>query len=298
MEWTLLMLLAAVMVVPVVLLYGYAGCSFNPQSGYFPGVPVDLTVTNVSSGSVSLSWFQSDDAEGVTFEVERLRNGDTTPVILPTTGTTFTDTGLLPLTLYRYRVRAVFGALTTDFTTQVEATTLALVPQVCFTSTLMTDQPGLEGFCLVQRIEPTRLAAGGTQVFITVRGSTVGNLVIDRVFISQPAAAGNPYDSSTDLTLVATSVTVPANTPVALPVVAYTLDRTRPLLVCFDISATGGQGNVRFQNPVPAAEATMFFRPATAEASVADRLPSAANPGATPYNTSNSIYLIERIEVA
>jgi hypothetical protein len=290
------MLLAPVMVAPVVLLWGYAGCSFNPQNGYLPGVPVDLTVTNVSSGSISLSWFPSDDAEGVTFEVERLRNGDTTPVILPTTGTTFTDQGLLPLTLYRYRVRAVSGTLTSDFTGQVEATTLA--PQACFSSTLMTDQSGLEGFCMVQRIEPARLAAGGSLVFITVRGSTAGNLVLDRVFISQPAAAGNPYDSSADLTPVAAAVTVPANTPVVLPVVAYTLDRTRPLLVSFDISATAGQGNVRFQSPVPAAEATMFFRPATAEASVADRLPSAANPGATPYNISNSIYLIERIEVA
>jgi hypothetical protein len=289
------MLFALVLVFPVVLLWGYAGCSFEPGP-FVPVVPVNLTVTNVSSTSVSLSWVHDDVSEGVTFEVERLKDGDTTPVVQPTSGFTFTDTGLLLQTLYRYRVRAVYGMFPTEFSAQVEAATLG--PQPCFSSTLMTDQPGIEGFCIVQRIEPTRLAAGGTQVFITVRGSTVGNLVIDRVFISQPAATGNPYDSSTDLTQVATAVTVPANTPVALSVVTYTLDRTRPLLVSFDISATAGQGNVRFQNPVPAAEATMFFRSATAEASVADRLPSAVNPGATPYNISNSIYLIERIEVA
>lgn len=289
------MLLATVMVVPVVLLYGYAGCSFEPGT-FVPVIPVNLTVTNVSSTSVSLSWVHDDVSEGVTFEVERLKDGDTTPVVLPASETSFTDTGLLLETLYRYRVRAVYGMFPSEFSSQVEATTLG--PQVCFSSTLMTDQAGLEGFCIVQRIEPARLAAGGSLVFITVRGSTVGNLVLDRVFISQPAAAGNPYDSAADLTQVATAVTVPANTPVVLPVVAYTLDRTRPLLVSFDISATAGQGNVRFQNPVPAAEAIMFFRAATAEASVADRLPSAANPGATPYNTSNSIYLIERIEVA
>lgn len=289
------MLLAAVMVVPVVLLCGYAGCSFTGRA-YSPDVPVNLMVTNVAASSVSLSWFHDDDVAAVTFEVERLRDGDTTPVLLPAAVTSLTDTGLLPQTLYRYRVRAVYGMVTSEFTAQVEAATLG--SQLCFSSTLMTDQPGIEGFCLVQRIEPTRLAAGGSLVFITVRGSTVGNLVLDRVFISQPAVAGNLYDSSVDLTQVAAAVTVPANTPVTLPVVAYTLDRTRPLLVSFDISATAGQGNVRFQNPVAAAEATMFFRPATAEASVVDRLPSAANPGATPYNTSSSIYLIERIEVA
>lgn len=289
------MLLALVMVAPVVLLWGYAGCSFEPGT-FVPVVPVNLTVTNVSSTSVSLSWVHDDVTEGVTFEVERLKDGDATPVVLATAETTFTDTGLLLQTLYRYRVRAVYGTFPSEFSAQVEATTLG--PQPCFSTPLATDQSGLEGFCIVQRIEPTRLAAGGTQVFITVRGSTTGNLVLDRVFISQPAATGNPYDSSTDLRQVATAVTVPANTPVALPVVTYTLDRTRPLLVSFDISVTAGQGNVRFQNPVPAGEAIMFFRPATAEASVADRLPSAANPGATPYNTSNSIYLIERIEVA
>jgi hypothetical protein len=296
-EWILLFMLAPLLLVPVVVLWGYAGCSFEPGR-FVPIIPVNLTVTNVSSSSVSLSWVHDDASEGVTFEVERLKDGDMIPVVLPTAETSITDAGLSPQTLYRYRVRAVYGMVTSEFTGQVEATTLALVPQACFSSTLMTDQPGLEGFCLVQRIEPARLAAGGTQVFITIRGSTAGNLVLDRVFISQPAAAGNPYDSFTDLTQVATAVTVPANTPVALPVVAYTLDRTRPLLVSFDISATAGQGNVRFQSPVPTTEATMFFRPATAEASVADRLPSAANPGATPYNTSNSIYLIERIEVA
>ena len=290
------MLLAPVMVVPVVLLWGYAGCSFNPGVANAPSTPVGLTVTNISAGSVSLSWSHPDGVDGVTFEVERLKNGDTTPVILPTTGTTFTDQGLLPLTLYRYRVRAVFGTLTSDFTGQVEATTLA--PVVCFSAPLATDQAGVDGFCIVQRIEPVRLAAGGTLVFITVRGSTVANLVIDRVFISQVAAVGDPYDSAGDLTHVASTVTVPANTPVTLPAVAYTLDRTKPLLIIFDISATPGLGNVRLQTPVPAAEAIMHFRNLTAEASIADRGPSPANPGAPPYVTSPSIYLVERIEVA
>ena len=295
MEWTLLLLLVPAIVAPMVLLWGYAGCSFEP-GGYLPSEPENLMVTSATAGSISLSWTQDDDVI-VTFEVERLKVGETTPVMLVTSEKSFTDQGLLPQTAYRHRVRAVYGGVTSEFSNQVETVTLPAFP--CFSSTLMTDQPGVEGFCLVQRIEPSRLAASGSEVFITIRGSTVADLLIDRIYISQPAVGGDVYDSAPDLTAVmAAQVMVPANTAVALPGVRYSLDRTRPLLVIFDVAMTPGTGNLRYLNPVPNTEAVMYFRPATAEAAIADRQPSAGNPGAPPFEISNSIYLIERITVA
>ncbi len=157
--------------------------------------------------------------------------------------------------------------------------------QPTFTSTLTNDQ-GQQGRCIVQRIEPVRLLRSGTQVRITVQTSMAGNLVIDRLFISQAADVGDPYDSAGDLTLVASTVFVAAGTSVTLPPVDYVLDRTKPLLVAFDI---GSPGNVVFLPNAPAAEASAFIGQVQ-EAEIPDR-----QPGYTPFDR---IYLVELIEVA
>jgi hypothetical protein len=295
MEWTLLFLLVPLIVAPVVLLWGYAGCSFEGH-GYTPTVPENLTVTSVGPGFVDLAWTHEDGVSGVTFEVDQFKGQETIAVTTPVSATSVRIDHLLPSTPYHFRVRAVYGGFETEDSAQVDATTLPAVP--CFSAALATDQAPLEGFCIVQRIEPPRLAAGGDHVILTIRGSTTGNLVLDRVFISQPAAIGNPYDSAADLTPVAAALSVPANTAVRLEPVLYTLDPARPLLVIFDVNATPGNGNVRYLSPVSAAEAIMHFKSATAEAAVADRSPPAANPGAPAYAVSNSIYLVESIEVA
>ncbi|RBP45375.1 fibronectin type III domain protein [Roseimicrobium gellanilyticum] len=292
MEWTLLVLLVPFIIVPVVLLWGYAGCSFEAR-GYFPSIPADVTVTEVGPGFVALTWTHEAVA-GVTFEVDVFKEQETVPVTLMSDVTSARAERLLPSTLYRFQVRALYGGFDTDPSSEVSATTLP--PVRCFTSSLSMDQTLVEGFCLAQRLEPAVLAAGGFHVFITVRGPNSGSLVLDRVYISQPAAVGNPYDSAGDLTMVATAVSVPQGMSLPLPVVQYTLDPSRPLLVIFDINST--QGTVRNQSFVPASQATCFVKGATAEAAVADRIPNAANPGAQPYVVSDTIYLIETIDVA
>lgn len=299
MDWFVLFILAPLLLVPVVLLWGYAGCGFSITIPPSLGVPENLAVTATTPNSVSLSWTHDsgeDEENAVMFEIERRKDGETTSVSFVSEVATFTDVGLLYSTLYHYRVRAVSGMRTSDFTPEVDATTQPPAP--CFSAALTTNQSGLEGYCIVQRIEPVRLAAGGSRVFITIRGSTQGNLVIDRVFISRVGASGNPYDSGGDNKLVASAVQVPANMSVQLSMAAYDLDRTRPLLVSFDINATAGNGNVRYVSPVPAGEAVMYFRAATAEAGTEDRFPPVSNPGGTSYTMSPSIYLIETIEVA
>lgn len=89
--------------------------------------------------------------------------------------------------------------------------------------------------CVVQRIEPAKLLRDGTTVKLTLRGSPAHGLSLARVFISQAADTGDPYDSRPeDLTPVAESVLLPANSSVTLEV-GYELDPMRALLVAIDV---------------------------------------------------------------
>jgi hypothetical protein len=252
--------------------------------------------------AIHLTW-DDPDAGNVTFEIERTKEGESVAEIL-SSPTPFDDTGLEEATTYSYVVTTfrIKDNEPSGPSDQASGRTFG----VAFEADLTSDQTGLEGFCLVQRIEPTRLRQStlpgdigtlGARVRITVRGSTAASLTLDRIYISQPAAAGDPYDSAADLMPVASGVVVPANTAVPLPVVDYDLDRTRPLLVAFDISSNAGLGNVRFVTGVPATEATTYFRGATTQASIDDRSPSAADPGSPAYSSTPTIYLIEKIEV-
>lgn len=302
MEWIVLFILAPLLLVPVVMLWGYAGCGFNIQ-GHAPtppGTPENLTVTGTTPNSVSLSWThesQEDENSNVSFEVSRRREGQVAKEEEePASSTTFTVADLYPSILYHFKVKAVSGMYESGYSAEVSASTLPPAP--CFNAALTTDDGGREGCCIVQRIEPVLLAAGGSKVFITIRGSAVGDLLVDSLFISKVGPSGNPYDSAGDNKAVALGLHVPANTSVRVGPVAYKLDPTVPLLVSFDINGTAGNGNVRYVPGVPASQATMYFRAATAEAQLHDRSPTVPNPGLPPYSSFNRIYLIETIEVA
>lgn len=296
MEWLILLLLVPAILVPLVLLFGFAGCELVfPLHPPDPGAPANPTATALGASRISVAW-DNPNAFPVRFEVRRTQDGASVSTVLQASASPFEDTGLLDGTAYFYQVRAIRieDAASSELSDSASATTFAFQP--AFENVLDTDQAGIGGYCLVQRIEPARLSRSGAEVRITLRGSTAGNLLLDNVFISQPAAAGDPYDSGADLTQVSGPILLPAGSPATLPAVNYVLDSSRPVLIAFDIGQAAG--NLRYVTGVPASEAVMYFRPATAEAGVADRLPSAANPGATPYDISASIYLIEKIEVA
>lgn len=302
----MLLLLVPAILAPMVWLLGFTGCDFEPIRVTLdpPVPPTNVTAVGRSASAIDLAWDYVEP--GHKFELERYTAGETGPHVIATTpphATSLTDMdGLEPGTAYFYRVRAIRESdgepsdLSPAALGYTFGETFCAVPGLpC--GMIPTPQAGLEGFCIVQRIEPPRLLRSGARVILTLHGGA-GSLTLDQISISQPAAVGNPYDSGTDLTLVTSPVVLPANTAVALAAFAYDLDRTAPLLIAFNVSPVAGLGNVRFLSPVPAGEASMFFRPATAEAMTADRLPSAANPAATPYNPSPSIYLVEKIEVA
>jgi hypothetical protein len=66
-----------------------------------PATPTGLTATPVSSSQIDLSWNAVSGASG--YDIER----DGTVIVFDHVGTSYSDTGLNPSTLYTYRVRAV-----------------------------------------------------------------------------------------------------------------------------------------------------------------------------------------------
>ncbi len=170
------------------------------------------------------------------------------------------------------------------------STTVAAKPLV-FKAALATDQSGFAGFTIVQRIKAASLSNKGTKVKITLRGPLGTSLTIDHVAISQAAtgAAADPWDSAADLTTVQVGVVLAANTRKTLDPANYTLDRTKDLLIAFDINPASDL--VRMATlPGAGLEAyTVLIDPP--EALTKDRADGSYN-----IETDN-LYLIEEIEV-
>ena len=105
-EWLTLALLVPLVIVPIVLLFGFSGCDivFNLHV-----VALKPTITVAAATSVSeihLEWTY-DRAGSVKFEVLRTKSNETTPTSFPDlTGNTFDDVGLEEATSYLYRVIA------------------------------------------------------------------------------------------------------------------------------------------------------------------------------------------------
>jgi Fibronectin type III domain len=284
-------------------LLGEERSEFSDQSSatVFPAAPVNLDATAVGIDQIDLSWTNAS-AIATVFSLEHRVPPGAFAEIIPGPGdaTTFSHRGLDEGTTHEYRVFAVVDGVEDDVPREVKSAASAIVSEttLAFTAaftappgTLTTELPA-EGFCVVQRLSTTLFipsSAGGTQVRILLRGPTTGSLTLDRVTISQVAATGDPYDAAPDLTdVVASSVTIPANTAVTVGPVNYTLDPTQDLLVAFDISNTPGEGNLPF-GPLMGADA--FSRDATAEAGVQDR--TTGYPNIAP----NTLSLIEQIDV-
>jgi len=261
-----------------------------------PKAPVNLVATPAGINQIVVSWGNAS-AVATEFSLEhRVPPGGNFREIFRGPATTFTDARPVEGT-HEYQVFAIVDGVQDDVPQDggVKSAATAITVTFAFTAaftappgTLTTDDTGAEGICVVQRLSQTLLTASGTQVRISLRGSTVGSLTLDRITISQPAATGDPYDSASDLTDVASGVIIPPNTVVTVGPVDYTLDRTKDLLVAFDISNTPGEGNTRFG---ALTGGDTFVRAATAEAGVQDRTTG------YPAITANNVALIEKIEV-
>ncbi len=325
MEWFLLIVLVPLIVISIVLLYGFAGCTsfgaapdppapptppITPPAGP-PAPPGNLRVTNVGETSITLAW---DHASPATVEFVITRTGlDLVPnanyaAIGQGIATTFTDGVLapgsvVPGTVYSYTVRAKSS---TDPTASPESNTVTvrtLKWEVAYDQALTVDDGvTLAGNSLVQRIDrATYLPFGGTtvrQVRLTLRGSTAGpgaNTLIDLATISHVplgALPGNPtpdpWDSeAVPLSLGAASLPV-AGGPVMLGPTNFALNRTKDLLIAFDINV--GNTNVARGRPTVGASQA-YARANTAEAATTNRSPLGY------ANRPAGVYFVEKIEV-
>ncbi len=246
MDWVFLIFLVPLVLIPLVFLTGFAGCTFHGGAASGgdngtppPAAPSNLAATAVSSSEIDLTW--TDNATNTTaFRIDRSENG-APPVSLtvnPVSGMqqTLDDSGLSEATTYQYQVFAKVVDLTSDGSNMASATTFA----VAYNIPLTTDDPGWEGNTIVQRIATGQLSNDGTKVRLTLRGSSTANLVINNVAISQPAVGMQEWDSAADLVEVlfggASGVTIAANTASISDVTNYTLDSGKDLLVAFNIS--------------------------------------------------------------
>ncbi len=287
-EWAVLLLVVPAVVVPVVLLLGFAGCDLVLQL-HRPTTIVSAVAT--SRSSITIEWIvDEDDTDSVRLDVFQLPEDTLLPAI-NNPSSPFEITGLQPGTIYRLQVVA-FDDGDTDTSPPVFVETMSLAFDTAADGA-PGDQPAA-GRCVVQRIEPGRLTASGSRVLIFLRGPMNGAVSIARMFISQPAAAGDPYDSAGDLTRVQFAVGLPDQPlivqgagEVALPIVDYVFDQTQPLLIAFDLTP-GFPSSVPVV-PLMSPVAVAFFQDNLQEAALVDRT--------TNYQSATGIALIARIEV-
>jgi len=306
MDWLLLLLLIPAVMVPTVLLYGFAGCHivFGISTIYPPTAPKNLTaapVASVDAGSaVTLTWENTDGTEA---QIERaMDGGDFTPLpdpsdptkVLVVNGESFIDTGLSPGATFLYQVRTnKSGATSDDATNTVTVTTFKTAFYVPITDVIAsTDQPGDKGYTVIQILASTLLQASGTLVNLTLRGPTGGLLTLDTIFISNVAATGDPFDSDVPPVPVTSNLALNNATLAIAPAGTFFLDQSKPLLVAYDVNPTA---NTMRYGTLPQGGASAYAKAPTVpgtdlgEAGVMNRTP--------PYGTSNILFLIQKIEV-
>ncbi len=170
------------------------------------------------------------------------------------------------------------------------------VPRKAFEITLAETRE-MRNRCLVQRIEPDRLAGTGDRVRLTLQRPPDSNLIIQSITISQPSGVGDPYDSAADPKLVPESypLLVPAaeegEEVMELKWVDFAFDGMSPLLLAFDV---GDPGRMSVSETVPSTDATAFIGPVQDpplhEALTADRQ--------SGYNTRSVVLIVQRIDVS
>jgi hypothetical protein len=305
-EWLTLLLLVPAVVVPVVLLVGFAGCDrfFGLQHvdtpPPVPVVPVIVSAEGTSGTVITLTWTYAGAAAD--FQFERMKLPERTTETFTAATSPHNDDnqgqGLEPGTDYLYRVQAIGSdGEAGDWSNpapNVLGTTLPFQTTFAWTAdeqARSTDAP-VQGFSMVQRIEAARLSMSGRRVRLTLRAGSLGNASIASIYISRPdpAPGKDPYDSDSDLTLISSAVIVPANNSVLVPAIGsihYALDAEQPLLVAIDFDATVPSG-IKIVDNVLSTDASTYYKVAAAEA---------ANPDRTGFTPVNRMFIVEKIEV-
>jgi hypothetical protein len=134
MELLALAVLVPAILVPIVLLWGFAGCGdqLSPNvSSDPPAAPTGLVATAVAFDQILLTWQDTSGGLATSFVVRRKEPGaapfDLTPQS-PITGWSFQDSGLEEGTFHTYQVRAVGSDGESDESNLADAFTLLKMP--------------------------------------------------------------------------------------------------------------------------------------------------------------------------
>src|SRR5919107_1420885 len=115
MDWLLLIVLVPLVIVPIVLLYGFAGCgSFGTSPPPPLEAPFDLVAKAVSTSQINLAWKHASSG-GVSFIISFLGpEGSWNENYKTVTGAfTAESTSLAEGVFYSFRVRAAAGGVET-----------------------------------------------------------------------------------------------------------------------------------------------------------------------------------------
>ena len=249
MDWLLLVLLLPAIVVPVVLLFAFAGCTYTRL---WAEAFRRSSATPLDASTVEILWTDGNGVPAAS-KVERIKGMDQPSAPIPVTSSPlpgqphrFVDTLLQGGTHYSYRVRAI---ITSDggisgWSAPAPVETWSRV----FTSSL--EQGGVNesvaGHCIVQRVSPSSLAHGGNLIAVTLRGATDAELAVSRVTISNAALVGDDYDSAANPVDITTSlVTVSQGSTLPLQPATFNVNVNEALLIAFDVDTLGNGRVVR-----------------------------------------------------
>jgi hypothetical protein len=292
-EWLILLLLVPAIVAPVVLVLGFAGCSFHPH----PPPPTIDAATGTSFNTIKVTWEIGENNASVTFQRTNLDSSVTNLGVL---SSPFTDTVPIPTDggVYQYQ-GANEADLPVDWSAPVSGRTFELAFDGMLVPTI--EGTGAEGQTQVQRIEPGYpLTKNGTTIQILLQADAVSGASIDAIYISQadPNQPSQPWQPAGDLTQVPIPaqpfIIPPGGSVVALAPVAYTLDMTKPLLIALNYSASPASG-VKASNPLPITRAAVYYNPG-AEAGLQTRsagytLITTGDPTLSAINLIANIYV-------
>jgi len=302
MEWPVLLLMAPAVVIPVVLLFGFAGC--RQILGLEDPVlvvadPKFPRVESIGLNHIRIAWdYLIPPPEPVTFEVEITSTNP--PGVTIETGITdlfFQHTGLPEGETFVYKIRAVQVSdhRASDWVPDPPLVGTTLSFETVFETTTNPPSPAAgvaaAGRGIVQRINGAGIVRGGTFVRITLVGLQGQETRLSAVTISHPAPinAPQPWDSADPpaaVTFGGAAVSLPNGAAAVSDIISFPVVTGEDLLVAFDVSATSQ--NV-LRRGVTGSQA--YTKNNTAEAATQDR--------SAGYSTENNVvYCIERIEVA
>ncbi len=298
-EWLILLLLVPAIVAPVVLVLGFAGCSFHGRSVPVPEPTID-SATGTSFNTISVAWGFSGNAS-VTFQRTNLDNSVTDLGVQPTspftdTVPTPTESDQNPPLVYQYQANVDSPP---DWSTAVSGKTFELTFDGMLVPTI--EGTGAEGMTQVQRIESGYpLTKNGPSVQILLQADAVSGASIDAIYISQADLnqPNEPWQPANDLTQVPLPaqpfIMPPGGSVVALAPVAYTLDKSKPLLIAVNYSVSPASG-VKASNPLPITQAAVYYKPG-AEAGLQTRsagynLITTGDPTLSAINLIANIYV-------